>query len=83
MASNGLLPLTPGAASNSFSVSSGSTSTEPVQSSGGDAGTISSSRHSSKSSSSMVPSKYWISMVPSSPSMATISKESPPDRAYH
>jgi len=63
-------------------VSSGSTSTEPVQSSGGEAATISSSRHSSKSSSSIVPSKYWSSIVESSRSIATTSKESPPERAY-
>src|SRR5215475_9171932 len=64
-----------------------STSTEPVQSSGGSAASMARSAHwlsqSSVSISSTVPSKYWISIVPSSSSNATTSNESPPLWRYH
>src|SRR5580704_197953 len=59
-----------------------SMSTEPLQSSGASADSSAPSSHwsfqSSTSISSMVPSKYWISMVPSSSSRATTSNSAPP-----
>src|ERR1044072_3976098 len=68
------------------SSSSGSTSTEPVQSSGGSASSSVpaslAASQSSRSISSTVPSKYCSSMVPSSSSYATTSNESPPWMRY-
>src|SRR5579863_7016023 len=63
-----------------------STSTEPLQSSGASAASSTPSSHcasqSSRSISSTVPSKYWISIVPSSSSSATTSNSSPPLKRY-
>src|SRR5579872_6620592 len=68
------------------SSSTASTSTEPVQSSGASAASSAPSSHcasqSSLSISSTVPSKYWISIVPSSSSIATTSNSSPPFKRY-
>src|SRR6185437_1818668 len=63
-----------------------STSTEPLQSSGASAASSAPSSRctsqSSRSISSTVPSKYWMSIVPSSSSIATTSNSSPPFKRY-
>src|SRR6185295_15717402 len=79
---SGSVQVVPVLASCSTSLSSESTSTEPLQSSGACASSNSCSAHDSRSTSSSVPSKCCTSTVASSRSIATTSNSAPPGRRY-